>query len=539
MVAGGIEFVDTHEDVHVVRGIRRHHDVKPHVSDECGRLAEDVLELGPMTSWSASERGIIHRPSPGHGSVLQRPIRGIEEQLPILCSGHGPAGERPGVADKVPFADFQAHPRPGGHRSLLAFEEMIEELLEQRDVGGRVVVRPFLAPVYQQPLVLRGDSAESLERAAGVQALISPAGDDKGRRPYLLELRALGLPEGIVKRVLEGLASQVLDAGRAGPPVRDCPVPPEPGVRNPAVPRELAVSVRAPLPRIDGSQMRRAQLRNTPLAGCEVGHAGGADFPTAPGLSAGPLDQIVEVCGILGRYERCIASGVPGAANICVNERIAVRHPVERVRPLERGVGRYHVRCHFAARVRAVGREPVLVFPVGRPGNDGSRGLLVGGAKDVHEDLHAVAHGDCDVALDDHSAFDGAARSRGGRAFLLRRGKGLPKPILKFTRPHRCHSSSWPSIGRLALAVPGAEPDTLGTGHESLQKTTKKSVRASTLLYAVAPAWISSSLATTSGVLHRPMPHSVAMPNFAANFCAARMRRRVPSTPSAAWTQPR
>jgi hypothetical protein len=54
-----------------------------------------------------------------------------------------------------------------------------------------------------------------------------------------------------------------------------------------------------------------------------------------------------------------------------------------------------------------------------------------------------------------------------------------------------------------------------------------------------ALAWMLSSLRTTSGVLARAMPHSVAIPNPLTYLPAASIRCLAPSTPSAACTSPR
>ncbi len=54
-----------------------------------------------------------------------------------------------------------------------------------------------------------------------------------------------------------------------------------------------------------------------------------------------------------------------------------------------------------------------------------------------------------------------------------------------------------------------------------------------------ALAWMLSSLRTTSGVLARAIPHSVAMPNPLTYLPAASIRCLAPSTPSAACTSPR
>src|SRR5271170_4940862 len=107
--------------------------------------------------------------------------------------------------------------------------------------------------------------------------------------------------------MFEGLAAQVLDAVCAGSPVRNRAIPPEPGIRDSAVAGEFAIGIRAPFPRIYGSQMRRAQLCNTLLAGGEVGNAGGANLAAAPWSRAGPFDQVVEIFGVLRRYECCVA----------------------------------------------------------------------------------------------------------------------------------------------------------------------------------------------------------------------------------------
>src|ERR1700675_428440 len=229
-----------------------------------------------------------------------------------------------------------------------------------------------------------------------------------------------------------------------------------------------------------------------------------------------------------------------------MHERIAVRHPVERIRTLESRVRRDHVRRHFAARVGAVARRTILMFAVRCPGDDGRRRLLVSRAEDVDQNLDAVAQRNPYVALDDHRLFDAAALNRVGRASLLGRRIRLAKTIFKSTRPHRCRSSSWPKDQALsckAVAIPWRRTVTklqvIAINNELCNQDARRAPSRAGVPSTVAPAWISSNWVTTCGVLQRPMPHSVAMPNFGANLCAARMRRCAPSTPSAAWTQPR
>jgi hypothetical protein len=74
---------------------------------------------------------------------------------------------------------------------LDTLEEVVEEpaLVLQR--SGLVVDDPLAPPLGVEPLVLRGDLQETVDRASRVQALVGPAGADQGRNQDVFEPRPL------------------------------------------------------------------------------------------------------------------------------------------------------------------------------------------------------------------------------------------------------------------------------------------------------------------------------------------------------------
>ena len=263
---------------------------------------------------------------------------------------------------------------------------MVEEGALALDVLRLVVVGPLLAAVDVEPLLRRAHAPEALQRAAGVQSLVRPAGHHEGRHLDGLEIGGLARPELVEPGVRGRLGLQVLDLGGAGPP----PLPdvgPERGLRDAAVPGDLPIGVVPPLPRVDRGQVRRVQGGDEPLQARQVGDPGQPDLPRAPRLGAGPLDQVGEGTRLLRRVVGGPALRVPGAGHVGEDDGVAVRHPVLRVRRLERGQVRGPLRPDAAVRVDLADRGRV-VLAVRRPAHQRRRRHVALGSVDV--DVHDV-----------------------------------------------------------------------------------------------------------------------------------------------------
>src|SRR6185437_10089990 len=130
-------------------------------------------------------------------------------------------------------------------------------------------VMPLLAPMDLEPFLTRGDASVGLERTAGVQALIRPAGHDVGGNLDRLQRALLAGPVGVVQGMSAHVRGRVLGARRrileVGTAAND-----EGGLWYAAVVCEFPVPVREPLPRVDRRQMGRPQWRHLPLDGREI-----------------------------------------------------------------------------------------------------------------------------------------------------------------------------------------------------------------------------------------------------------------------------
>ena len=304
-------------------------------------------------------------------------------------------------------------------------QEVVEEGALALDVLRLVVVGPLLAAVDVEPLLLRRDAPEALQGAAGVQPLVRPAGHHEGRHADGLEVGGLARPEVVVPGVCGRLGLQVLDLGGAGPPSLP-DVGPEGGLRDAAVPGDLAIGVVPPLPRVDRRQVRRVQGGDEPLQARQVGDPGQPDLARAPGLGAGPLHQVGEGARLLRRVVGGPALRVPGAGHVDEDDGVAVRDPVLRVRRLERGQVRGPLRPDAAVRVDLADRGRV-VLAVRRPAHQRRRRHVALGAVDVDvHDVSLVPERNGDVLLDDHAravlepVLGRAAAARLGRAARAR-----------------------------------------------------------------------------------------------------------------------
>ena len=179
-----------------------------------------------------------------------------------------------------------------------------------------------------------------------------------------------------IQRMFPGLGFEIFDLAFAGAPA----VPerrPEVGIGNSAMGCDLAIAVGPAFPRIDGGKMRRIEFGDPPLQLRQIGNAGQSDLAVAPGLRAGPFDQIVEILRFLRRQKMRGPFRVPGTADVDVHDRVAVGHPEHRVGRLERGVLRRVAFLH--AGVEEASRIERHVFAVRAPGDDRRHRPLVGG----------------------------------------------------------------------------------------------------------------------------------------------------------------
>jgi hypothetical protein len=101
-----------------------------------------------------------------------RPFRALERPL-VLGALH----------EFVDVSHLQEHARLPAETVVLAVQEMIEEAQLKLAPIIRVEMRPVLDPVHLEPLLLTGRAHETLEIAAGMQALAAPIGRRQERRP--------------------------------------------------------------------------------------------------------------------------------------------------------------------------------------------------------------------------------------------------------------------------------------------------------------------------------------------------------------------
>src|SRR6266581_2236098 len=138
---------------------------------------------------------------PGHGIEIERDIRHLRKR-PIRRGAN------------VAHLAGSTYGEPNAWRRLppirLALQEVVEEATLRLTRLGRVEALPFATAVGVEPLLGRGDLLEALERASGMQAMVRPARTHQGRHLSLFQLRALGLPIGIVERMLVTIRWKVL-----------------------------------------------------------------------------------------------------------------------------------------------------------------------------------------------------------------------------------------------------------------------------------------------------------------------------------------
>ena len=221
------------------------------------------------------------------------------------------------------MADLQLHRRLAVPAGVLAFEEMAEEALLQREAVVGVEMRPMGVAMRLEPFLRRCRAHEAFEIAARVQpcppqlaadssgTVISPGracarGSRRRRADARADACAMsgGCARALRRDSVSGphASSPVTAAARAALAEPCC-------TRRTARGTSLSGSCRGC--RRDGwardSSRRRlptrrsrrgaaAAARRRPLVRRVVGDAVQADLAAAPGLRAGPLDALVESC---------------------------------------------------------------------------------------------------------------------------------------------------------------------------------------------------------------------------------------------------
>ena len=168
-----------------------------------------------------------------------------------------------------PFANLDQDLGPLPNSGSRGFEKVIEELQLLLAARRLVVVMPLLAAVNLEPFLAGGDALVGFERAAGVQALVGPAGHDVCGNLDRLQRALLAGPVGIVQRMCAHVRGRVLGARRrilqVGATAND-----ERGLRYAAVIGEFTVPVGESLPGVDRRKVRRSQRSHLPLNGRQV-----------------------------------------------------------------------------------------------------------------------------------------------------------------------------------------------------------------------------------------------------------------------------
>ena len=232
---------------------------------------------------------------------------------------------------------------------------------------------------------------------------VVPSGRDVGGHDHLAEIGDLVGPVRVHQRIALCHAALVVDAEQPAGARRGEVGELDAG--NAALVERLAVHVGHALPRGDAGQVGRLFGSDVPLADGERGGPGHSDPAVAPGLLGAPFDEVVAVLGILLAELLVVAARVADAADVHVDDGVAVGDPVFGVGGLELR-GRRDGALGHAGRVRdeLVGSVLVGALAVVRPGQDGRHlGGVVGGAEHVGVQDDAVAHGHRDVLIADDS----------------------------------------------------------------------------------------------------------------------------------------
>ena len=245
-----------------------------------------------------------------------------------------------------------------------------------------------------------------------MERMIGEAAAHEDRHLDALEHRGQGFVPCVAFGPRDDLAAQVGLRAR-GDPRQPVPHDAEAVFANAAGAREVTVQIAEPLPRADRSEVRRMQGRDFVLADGEVGNAEQTGASVRPRLRRCPLDQIVVILGLLVGEELAHALRRAAAAQIGVDDRVAVGHPERRVgcfptrvlRDLDPARLKEHAVLRIDAPMAArLGGDAVLAVGMGR--HDDRRRRAAGRAKDVDAQDRSVANGYR------HVPVDGDARRR-------------------------------------------------------------------------------------------------------------------------------
>ena len=186
----------------------------------------------------------------------------------------------------------------------------------------------------EEPVGAR-DALPAAERAAAVQVVVGKAAADQRRHRDLGQRRDQPAPPVVAQRVAALLRGELVPQPDAAQPEAERLM--KPSSRMPPGTYQVPVRVGEALPRADRLEARRPQRGGLPLRDGQVGHAEHANGAGAPRLCGGPFDQVVDILALLVRPDRAGAFRGPGAAQVAVDDRVALRRPPGRVGRLPPG----------------------------------------------------------------------------------------------------------------------------------------------------------------------------------------------------------
>ena len=366
----------------------------------------------------------------------RRQVGGVQIELRPLRPGQGPFVLRP-YDEPVDVAHLELHPRLLRPTRVLPLEEMTEKPFLEVPAVIVIEFRPVLIPVHLQPLLLRGRLDEPLVIPPRMKSLAAPVGRRQERHGQLRPVRHPRPPEFVGGEfILENILAEIgavrpellgrqrlrtrhpaVHHGAAVPPLAlpvldRCdlhigPVRTE-GAHDAAVPAQLPVVVRSPLPRADRPQMGRVHGRHLPLLRGIVGDPVEADLAVAPGLDGRPFDAVVVVLCLPRRIQIEISGRPAAAAGVHAHAHVPVGHPLLRVHGLPALVAVRRTGRHIGM---LLGHHPPLVditvlegqpLAVGPVGQDHRVSPLLYRPIDIGTQHETVIHRYRHVPVDPH-----------------------------------------------------------------------------------------------------------------------------------------
>jgi len=249
-----------------------------------------------------------------------------------------------------------------------------------------------------EELVSARDALPATERASAVQVVVGEAAADQGWNADLGECWDQGAPPVVAQRVAALLRGELV--AQPHPAQCESERPDEAVLANAPRPHHVPVRVSESLPGGYRLEARRSQRRRLPLRDGKVGHAEHASGAGAPRLCGGPFDQVVDILALLVRPDRAGAFRSPGAAQVAVDDRVALPGPPGRVGRLPPGQRRephpsrlpeHPVLNRHPVPSSAPPRQVVLAIGVRRQ-QRGER-PVTGRQDDVDPERRAVPHG--------------------------------------------------------------------------------------------------------------------------------------------------